>query len=71
LTIARDLGNGLGSFAELYGFFPEHSDWDHRFDAGLTYLVNRNIQLDASGGFGITENAPDYFISAGVSFRTK
>ncbi len=71
LALARDLGNGFGAFAELYGYFPEHSDWDHRFDAGVTYLVNRNIQLDASGGFGITENAPDYFISAGVSFRSK
>jgi len=65
------LGEKMGSFIEVYGFAPQTSTADHRADAGLTYLVTKNIQLDASGGIGITENAPDYFLSGGLSFRFK
>jgi hypothetical protein len=56
-------------FLESYGFLKEKSLPDHRFDAGLMYLLNSNFQLDLSGGFGLTDISPDYFISAGLSFR--
>jgi len=74
VTLARNLGKGFGGFAEFYGFFrrndiPKEVQGDHRFDAGLTYLLNNDFQFDVSGGLGLTENAPDYFLSAGISFR--
>jgi hypothetical protein len=73
-TLARDLGKGFGGFAEFYGYFtrndiPKEIIGDHRFDAGLTYLLNNDFQFDVSGGIGLTENAPDFFLSAGISFR--
>jgi hypothetical protein len=37
-------------------------------DAGITYLVNPNLQLDFSFGTGI--NHTMNFISAGISWRT-
>lgn len=54
-------------FVEPYGFFAKDTPADHRFNAGLTYLVNDNFQLDASAGNGLTRKAPDYFLSFGAS----
>ena len=76
VTLARDLGQGFGGFIESYGFFtrydvPDEIRGDHRMDGGFTYLYNHDVQFDVSGGVGLTENAPDYFISAGISFRFK
>ncbi len=59
----------LNMFVESYGFLRENSTADNRLDGGLTYLISNNIQLDASGGIGLSEISPDYFISCGLSFR--
>ena len=58
----------LGGYAELYGDFPEDSSANHLWDAGLTYLISDNVQLDATVGSGITDGQ-DILLSAGVSFR--
>lgn len=70
-TLAFGLGinNNLSAFAEVYGFLRNGSEPDHRLDGGFTYLLAKNVQADISGGIGITETAPDFFIGAGVSFR--
>ena len=59
----------LTGFIELYGFLPEKSSPDHRFDGGFTYLVMKNLQADVSGGLGISEESPDYFLGLGLSWR--
>jgi hypothetical protein len=59
----------LGAFLESYSFFPEESKADHRLDAGVTYKISPVVQFDVSGGIGLSENAPDSFISTGISFR--
>jgi hypothetical protein len=64
-----NLNERLGAFVESYGFFPEKGKPDHRFDSGITYKLNRLVQWDISGGLGITRNAPDSFLSTGLSFR--
>ena len=56
-------------FVEAYGFMKENSHPDHRLDGGFTYLVTNNLQLDCSGGIGLSEQSPDYFVSCGLSFR--
>lgn len=76
ISLARDLGKGFGAFGEFYGYFtrydiPKEIYGDHRFDAGITYLYRHDVLFDISGGFGINERSPDYFISAGLSFRFK
>lgn len=70
-TLAFGVGidKKLSMFAEIYGFVRNGVEPDHRLDGGFTYLVSRNVQIDISGGYGITEIAPDFFIGAGVSFR--
>lgn len=69
LTTGFSLSDTWGCYTEVYGFAPEEETAYHSFDAGVTYLVSNNFMLDISGGFGITDNAPDYFASLGFSFR--
>ncbi len=63
------ISDRVGTFLEIYGDLPENSHFNHFWDAGLTYLIEDNIQLDISGGTGITQNVQDLFLSAGISFR--
>ena len=61
----------LGGYIELYGFAPQKQAASHSWDAGFTYLINNDVQLDVHGGSEVTRNAPDYFIGGGISFRFK
>ncbi|MGJ8591331.1 MAG: transporter [Aquaticitalea sp.] len=58
----------IGAYAELYGDFPENSQSNHFWDAGLTYLISNNVQLDTTFGTSITKGQ-DLLLSAGISFR--
>jgi hypothetical protein len=69
VSLGASIVNKLGGFVELYGFMPQKFSPDHRFDAGLTYLILKNVQVDASFGFGISERSPDFFVGGGVSVR--
>lgn len=69
ITTGFSISEKMGCYVEAYGFSPQKNKADHRFDGGLTYLIKKNIQIDASAGAGITENAPDYFWGLGLSFR--
>ncbi|MFW5644499.1 MAG: transporter [Bacteroidota bacterium] len=69
-VIGLSHGQKLGSFWEVYGYKDYYyAVDDFRADAGITYLLKPNFQLDLSGGLGITEVSPDYFISFGFSWR--
>ena len=59
----------LGVFLEGFGLIPEEGGVEHLCDAGFTFLVLPNFQLDVSGGLGINENAIDNFFSFGFSYR--
>jgi hypothetical protein len=59
----------LSAFVEIYGYLPEKFSPDHRIDGGLAYLLLKNIQADLSGGIGLSDKSPDYFISFGFSLR--
>ncbi len=58
----------LAAFGEFYGFWSQ-LDHSHLFNLGGTVLLLPDLQLDVSGGVGISENAPNYFVSSGVSVR--
>ena len=62
------INTNLAMFVESFGLVPEEGDAEHLLDAGLTYLILPNLQMDVSGGIGI-HNAPDSFVSFGFSFR--
>jgi hypothetical protein len=69
LSLGYVINSKMGVFVESYSFFPEESKADHRVDAGFTYKFSPVIQWDISGGVGISRNAPDSFLSTGISFR--
>lgn len=69
LTSGYSITDKLGSYIELFGFAPQNDKANHNFDGGITYLINNNFMLDLSSGFGITENAPNYYVALGFSFR--
>ena len=69
LAYGYSITDKVGAYIELYGDLPENSSAMHKWDAGVTYLISDNIQLDVSGGTGITKNVQDLFLSAGISFR--
>jgi hypothetical protein len=68
LAYGYSVTDTLGLYAEIYGDFPENGKANHLWDAGLTYLLQPNIQLDATVGRSITEGQ-DILLSAGISFR--
>jgi len=69
LVFGLGVSDKLSVFIESYGFLPQDEIPDHRMDAGFTFLLGDNLQLDASGGFGLSDVSPDYFINAGLSWR--
>ncbi|OAB80141.1 transporter [Cochleicola gelatinilyticus] len=68
LVYGYSITDRLGAYAEVYGDLPENTKANHFWDAGVTYALQPNIQLDATIGRSITEGQ-DILISAGISFR--
>jgi Putative MetA-pathway of phenol degradation len=71
LTSGYSITEKLGAYLEIYGFAPQQQRADHRFDGGFTYLITPNVMVDVSGGLGLTENAPESYMSLGFSYRFK
>ena len=69
LSYGYSISDKIGTYFELYGDMPEDSSFNHLWDAGLTYLLSDNVQLDISGGTGITKNIQELLVSAGISIR--
>jgi hypothetical protein len=65
------LSNNLGGFVEFFGEIPTGSDGGpaNSFDGGFTYLLADNVQLDISSGIGLSQDAEDWFLAAGLSIR--
>ncbi len=74
LLLSRGLTKRLGGYFEVYGqsrVSAASSDGAKYANAGLTYLLNNNSQLDARFGSGLGNHAagPDYFFGFGYSQR--
>lgn len=65
------LSDQWGAFVEVFGDIPGSAPGDpaHSFDGGLTYLIHDRLQLDAFAGFGLDDEADDWFAGLGVSVR--
>ena len=60
--------DAFGFYVELDGELPEDSGPNHLWDAGITYLVCDDLQLDATVGSGIRSDQ-ELLLSAGLSYR--
>lgn len=68
LVYGYSITDCFGLYAEVYGDLPENSSANHFWDAGITYLVSPNFQLDATVGSSITDGQ-DLLLAAGFSYR--
>lgn len=74
LALGFALTERWGAFVEIFGEVPlSDGDLDldgaASLDGGFTYLLRNNLQLDLAGGIGLNDQAPDWFVGLGVSFR--
>ena len=71
-TINDFLTDKLGAFTEWFVLIPSGARTartEHYFDAGFTYLITNNLQLDMSAGVGLNDAADGFFVGAGCSIR--
>ena len=68
-ALGLDIAPGFGGYVELFGVLPAGEPAEHLFDCGVTFLPMENLQFDLSGGLGLTEHSPDFYIGAGASLR--
>jgi len=71
ITVGRDLTEKLGMYVEFFavaGPAPGFR-WQGQVDAGWTYALRENVQLDWGCNFGVTASAPDFNPFVGLSFR--
>ena len=59
----------LGFYLEPFGSIVEFNRHESNFDAGITYLIKNNIQLDFSFGTGINQTMN--YLSVGCSINIK
>ena len=70
-NLGISLTERLGAFVEFYGGIamnPSNSP-ANSFDSGFSFLILDNLQVDVSGGVGISEPAYDWFVGSGLTYR--
>lgn len=65
-AVGFSLTDKWGYYTEIFGDKFPLTDWSVIYDHGITYLINDNLQLDATMGIGVTERSS--FYSVGVSW---
>lgn len=66
-----NLGEKWYAYIEAFGFFYKDYAPSHSLDGGIAYYINDNLKADVSAGIGLSENAPDNYVSVGLSWRFK
>jgi hypothetical protein len=68
VTFSHDITGKLGGYAELATTLTRGRDLAS-FDCGLTYGVNRHLQVDTGITLGLTRATEDFTVFSGVSVR--
>lgn len=70
-SLSREIGRGLIAFGELfYGSRDERDGSDQAgLDAGILWIVTRDLALDVAAGTSLYGRLPDVFVRAGGSIR--
>lgn len=66
VNLSYSISDKIGAFIEPYGTIDD--DFNVNFDTGISYLVNKDLQLDFLGGYGVNTQQK-LFLGAGVSWR--
>lgn len=57
----------VSTFVEFYGSYND--EFSNALDGGFAFLLNKDLQLDISGGIDIDEGLNYFFVEGGVSYR--
>lgn len=71
-SLGVDLTSRLGSYFELFGFFPTApgTSTSRYLNSGLTYGFGPNLQVDVRAGLGMNNvGGPDQFFGFGIGRR--
>ncbi len=71
VSLGIGLTDDVGCYLEYFGFYPNTRETDcaHSVNAGLTWQITEDFQLDWRAGFGLNEEADDFFTGAGFGIR--
>ncbi len=70
LVLGRALRDGLGGFVEVYALSRQQGRGDDQiFNAGLTWALSEDSQLDFRAGAGLDSESVDFFVGAGAAVR--
>ena len=71
LTLWHEIVGKLSGYVDFANWvaFDAAEEWYGTVDAGLTYMLNPNVQLDLGVLFGVTHSAPDVNPFLGLSVR--
>jgi hypothetical protein len=71
LNLGYSINDKWAVFIENYGT-ENNNKIDSKFDGGVAFLANNNLQLDLFGGYDQSDNNfNDWFVSVGFSWRFK
>lgn len=70
-TVGRAIAGDLGAYIEYVGVVSDARESAYRatFNVGLTLGIGADVQLDAGVGLGLTDEAEDLAVFAGISVR--
>jgi hypothetical protein len=70
-TLSHAIFGPLSGYVEFFSQVSAEraTPWIGTFDVGLTYAVNKNVQLDAGANLGLTRAADDLNLFFGLSWR--
>lgn len=69
VSIGRSLNDRVTVYGEVFGDKPNGAKAEHSFDTGLLFLISPTLQVDIAAGTALNSQAPDYFITTGLSLR--
>ncbi|RDV15891.1 transporter [Pontibacter diazotrophicus] len=69
VSLGYDITDKLTAFGEVYGDKQKGEEAEHAVDGGLMYMLLPNLQLDVAAGRALNDAAPDYYFTAGFSWR--
>lgn len=67
IVVSRPVTESLSSFLELATTIQDSEGTELLLHGGLTYLLQKNLQLDLHAAVGLTKSSPDSIIGAGFS----
>ena len=70
LSLGRTLSDRMGGYIEAYALNRQEGGGDDQvLNAGVTWAMSEDSQLDLRAGTGLDSDGADFFVGAGAAFR--